>query len=466
MKKFLAAVLVLLMSVPGIQVIAAPAVEHGTLIEACVITEILDTWGETVTAVRLEYSDEIDCRSIEHYTGAIPRMTYSIVSDRNITNVYVNNSGKKDDIQLWGKYVFINLHIRNGDILAFRDQVTFNEDERYRIKQIVLGFQNTEIVTRTGKIIKPLHFRTSREIRTWVDNFKQVEYKNPVDGYALYLQLYVPAGYETKRANLSDLPLIVHYPSNDYSYHDYLGLYQGALYTHLDASIFSSEEAQKQHPAFVVSVGRPDRDNSWSELYENSKMQQEYIRDIKLLMQQYNIDPARVYAISLAGGSPAMWNTIIANPAFFAAQISTAYDPYHAYRNVATGNEKMEAILKAVPSWFFAGFTDDSGNGCLGPGDTRRKGERLLDISNIMNSRGNNLEIAYGSYGEQMWNGFLRGNTSKDLADAQVARAEMKGSNSLITLFIPGTLPLTNHWCWSAVYSNEGVRNWLFAQKR
>jgi hypothetical protein len=74
MKKFPAFVLALLMSIPGIQVIAAPAVEHGALIEACMVTEILDPWGETVTAVRPEYSDCINKRmSVRKVTDFVDR---------------------------------------------------------------------------------------------------------------------------------------------------------------------------------------------------------------------------------------------------------------------------------------------------------------------------------------------------------------------------------------------------------
>ena len=42
-------------------------------------------------------------------------MTYNLVNDRSISNLYVNDSGRKDDIGLHGKYVFINLTIKNQD---------------------------------------------------------------------------------------------------------------------------------------------------------------------------------------------------------------------------------------------------------------------------------------------------------------------------------------------------------------
>ena len=86
--------------------------------EASLVTEVLP-WGETVTAVRLEYSEEIYSAEV---TSLMPSQTsdtnivkYRVFADRSITSVYVNNSGKKDDVAAFGKYVFINFGIQNMD---------------------------------------------------------------------------------------------------------------------------------------------------------------------------------------------------------------------------------------------------------------------------------------------------------------------------------------------------------------
>jgi predicted peptidase len=176
------------------------------------------------------------------------------------------------------------------------------------------------------------------------------------------------------------------------------------------------------------------------------------------------VDPARIYAISLAGGSVPMWHTILANPELFAAQISTAYDPYHAFRDVKLGEANFTTMLKTMPGWFFTGFTDGSGAGSLGPGDTRLKGERLRDISEVMNRNGMNIEIGYGKEGELMWNGLLRGAKAEQLAQAQLTRARTRSAKHLVTFYTPGTIPQTMHWSWNATYSNSVVRDWLFQQ--
>jgi predicted peptidase len=431
--------------------------------EATIVTEVLD-WGETVTALRLEYTDEIDSRAIEHSNEHPGKMTYHLVNDRSIHNLYVNNSGRKDDIGLHGKYVFINLTVKNMDQTTYRDQVTFNTSSKYRDKlSAFYGFQSEPIVTRSGKVVAPNRFVTTREIALGVDDFKTFTWKNDKTGHTLYYHLYIPRGYEARNRTASKLPLVVHYPSGDYSYTDNVGKYRGALFTHPDALYWASDASQASNPAFVVTVGGPS-DASWNAEFAKSEMQQNYLKIIEKLMADYSVDPARIYAISLAGGSVPMWNTILANQTLFAAQISTAYDPYHAFKDLKLGEDNFATMLKAMPGWFFAGFTDGSGVGSLGPDDTRLKGERLRDIAEIMNKRGMNIDIGYGKEGELMWNGLLRGDKAEQFARDQLARAKAKNATHLVTLYIPGTILQTMHWSWNATYSNAVVRNWLFQQ--
>jgi predicted peptidase len=434
-----------------------------SLKEATIITEVLE-WGETVTALRLEYTDEIDCRAIEYSNEQPGKITYNIVNDRSISNLYVNNSGKKDDVQLYGKYVFIDLTLKNTDYTKYRDQVTFNTTSKYRDKlSAFYGFQSEPIVTRSGKVVAPNRFVTTREISLGVDDFTTFTYKNEKTGHTLYYHLYVPKGYETKGSSTKRLPLVVHYPSGDYSYTDYVGKYRGALFTHPDALYWVSAESQANNPAFLVTVGGP-ADAGWNADFSKSEMQQNYVKVIQRIMTDYSVDPSRIYAISLAGGSIPMWNTILANPSLFAAQISTSYDPYHAYKDLKVGEDNFATLLKAMPGWFFAGLTDGSGAGSLGPSDSRLKGERLRDVAEIMNKKGMNIDIGYGKEGELMWNGQLRGDKAEQLAKAQLTRAKERSAKHLVTLYIPGTLPQTMHWSWNATYSNAVVRTWLFQQ--
>jgi len=437
-----------------------------SLKEASLVTEVLP-WGETVTAVRLEYTDEINCAEL---TSLMPSQTsdtsivkFRLFADRSITSVYVNNNGKKDDVQVNGKYVFINLGIQNMDPQTYRSQVTFNPvtKNRPRLAGYIVS-QTSPITTRSGKVIEPVTVGTTHEISVGLDDYTPFTYKNEATGHTLNYHLYIPKGYETNSAALKNLPLVVHYPSGDFNYADWTGKYRGALFSHHDALYWSDEESQAQNPAFVVTVGGT-ADPHWSfDGFSESEMQQNYLKVIQKIMSDYNVDASRIYSVSLAGGSVPMWSTILANPKLFASQISTSYDPYHAFKDQP--RDKFAILLKTLPGWFFAGLDDPTGAGVLGPADKRFKGERLRDISALMNKDGFNIDVAYGQDGELMWNGLLRGEKASKLANDQLARAKAKKASHLVTIYIPGTLLVNQHWSWDATYSNAAVRNLLFQQ--
>ena len=439
--------------------------EAPSLKEASVVTEVLPR-GESVTAVRLEYSEEIHCGSV-----SLPRseqtQVFRVTTDRSLTNAYVNNSGKKDDVELYGKYVFIELGASARGQATFSTLSTANTTSRTRARSRLDGYavsQISPITTRSGKVIAPSTVSATREICVGMDDYKTFAYKNEATGHTLYYHLYIPNGYESKGANLRSLPLVAHYPAGDYNLADWTGKYRGALFTHHDVLYWSDEESQAQNPAFVVTVGGP-ADPKWSTVeFSKSEMQQNYLKIIQKIMADYNVDASRIYCVSLAGGSPAMWNTVLANPGVFAAQISTSYDPYHAYGNLKSGEDNFGALLNTMPGWFFAAFSDPTGAGVLGPTDTRLKGERLRDIAVVMNGKGFNIDIAYGKEGELMWNGWLRGDRANRLADDQMARAKARRATHLVTIYMPGTVLTNPHGAWDATYSNAAVRNWLFQQ--
>lgn len=57
-----------------------------SMVEALLVTEVMD-WGETLTAIRIEYSEEIACDAYD-FTA----MAFTIKSTRHIVYTYVNNS--------------------------------------------------------------------------------------------------------------------------------------------------------------------------------------------------------------------------------------------------------------------------------------------------------------------------------------------------------------------------------------
>lgn len=424
------------------------------VVEACLVTEVLD-WGETLTSIRIEYSEEIESRDIDF-------KTFVTSSPRNIFHPYVNNSGKIDDVQAYGKYVFLKLVYAYNDIRS-REFIAFIERERPKLNDITIT-QNIDLKTRSGNLVPTNTFSASREIRIDIDHFVY-KYRETVDNIDFGINLFIPEGYDKKSDNLNNLPLVVHFPSGDLSGIDYKGMRTGALFTHNDVTIWSNEQSQKKNPCFVVTIGASARlPNMMYVTYDELWAHNAYYNAIKDIITAYNIDVKRVYAISLAGGTTMMWNTIMRHPDLFAASISTSFDFYMSYTDPDISLANMKKVLNAVPNWFFCGLLDPTGSDPLNLG--RLKGERLRDIAYLANNDGYKIDVGYGVEGELMWNATLRGKQADSFALEQLARASANGNTNLVTLFYPNTLIPFEHWSWMATYTNSVVRDWLFAKSR
>lgn len=127
---FLSIIVVIIITTILSVTVFASGESQAAAIEACIITEVFD-WGETVSAIRIEYSEEINSWDIPYDQRV---RTYNTTNIRSIESIYVNNSGKLDDVQPYGKYVFIKYGVMSADPTEYRDQVTFNESFRMRPK--------------------------------------------------------------------------------------------------------------------------------------------------------------------------------------------------------------------------------------------------------------------------------------------------------------------------------------------
>lgn len=459
MKKLLSLLLALVMMLGVCAIAHADEEEAPKLVDAMLVTEVMD-WGETLTAIRLEYSEEIPCDAFD-----ITACDYTVKGLREIVYAYVNNSGKLGDVGAVGKYVFLKLDVQTSDGNKYLEQVAFNEASSSRPKlNYMYVYQHKDLVTCSGKVIPATSIQAKNEIRVGIDDFKNI-YVTTVDDTDFYLNLFIPEGYEEKSADLEDLPLVVHYPSGDYACIDYNGIYNGALYRHSDATVWASDEVQARHPSFVVTIGASKRiANTMYGTFDEIWASGVYVEAVRKLIEDYNIDAKRVYAISLAGGTTMMWNTIMRYPDLYAASISTAFDFYMSYPDPDVAFANLKSVLDACPCWFFAGMKDSTGSDPFGLG--RLKGERLRDIAYLANEAGYHVDVAFGEKGELMWNGIVRGAEAAKLAEEQIARGTANGDTSFVTIFFPNTLPTSQHWSWQAAYTNPGVQDWLYAQSK
>ena len=242
----------------GVYAAEATAEEEAPhLVEASIVTEVLE-WGETVTALRLEYSEEIPAISVPQNMQYPGTVTYMLANDRDIVSVYVNNSGEKDDVELQGKYVFLNLGKESENYFSYTSYVTFNPTAKTREQIPEFQFyQVNDIVTCSGEVIPAsapqgdhsCFTSTTNEICIGMDDFEYFDFEDV--GY----QLYIPDGYEEKNENLEDLPLVVHFSAGDYSYSDWTGTYRGALFTHPDCVVWALPEESGEKSFFRGDTG-------------------------------------------------------------------------------------------------------------------------------------------------------------------------------------------------------------------
>ena len=383
-------------------------------------------------------------------------------------------------MEAFGKYVFIEYDDINENGVTYHNNTTFNEasQNRERLDQIRVC-QNHDIITKSGKVVKAssaglreggFFHGTSGEIRVGIDDFKYAAYDVTEEGTERYYMLYVPEGYEEKKEDLENLPLIVHFPSTDYTCTDFNGEYTGALYRHPDCIVWASDEVQEDQPCFVITIGASGRLGNF-DVEDKDSVQQFYKGLVDMMIENYNVDTSRIYSMSIGGGGTSIYAVAQAYPDMFAAIMSAGFEVYYAEEgvkdyegdiNTTIAEDKMASMMEAHPCWFFAGLYDPTGSDPMGEG--RRLGERLRDLGYIMEERGELIDVAYGEAGELMWDGMADAVKAKTEAETQLARAAEAGATSFVTLYMPNTIITNQHWSWSPAYTNPGVQEWLFAQ--
>lgn len=423
------------------------------IVESCVVTEVLEM-GEAITAIRVEYPDEVYGYEISPSIGRATIDVYGVGGRYEVTRVYASKTGVKGEAAQQGKYVFIEFSRNDAVSNQCNDGVCFDANRKVREHQVVYFSQNCDVTTADGYVIPAGYYNTGdNEIRMGVDDFEAIPWTDEETGSQLQILLYTPENYDGSEA----FPLAVHFGNpGDSTYEDYSKEYKSALYTHQDCVAWAEPDNQKEHPGFVMTLGY----DSSVELDASLQM-----RAVRYILDQYNIDENRIYCIGMAGSTRRAFQAILEEPDFFAAAVFVSYDPRHVYDNDEDAIKYYQDIASLMPTWEFAGFADTTGaGGAFGKETFVGKGERLAYLGHLLNDEyGCNFEIADG---DLSWNGYLRGEAARKEAEAQVERAEAAGTDDLITIFAAGTLYHHDHCAWQAAFTNAGVQNWLFSQSK
>lgn len=385
------------------------------------ITEVFGD-GQKVTAVAVEYDSDI----------ATSKLTQSAftVEGRTIINVYANGALAKTSKGVDGKYVIIELSPTD------KGASLLGQSGRSRIvlEAKVTVSQTGEVIAANGKKYEanPDPMPNINVVNMVVDDFKQLEYKDPKTGLTLKYNLYIPKNYNKNKTY--PMVLFMHDASvvgTDFN----RTLVQG-----LGAVIWATPSEQAKHECFVLA---PQYEkiivNDQSEMTEEGDVT---VSLIDALAKRYNIDTNRLYTTGQSMGCMTSIALNIKYPELFAASFLVA----------GQWDASLVAPLAKDKLWII-----------VSEGDLKAFPE-MNAITAVLEKEGTKVSRA-------IWS---RQSSASEFA-SEVNKMISEGNNIKYTVFKKGTVVPEgfpdnggmNHMCtWLTTYNIEGIRDWLFMQKK
>jgi predicted peptidase len=428
-------------------VAAGPSATNPHIKSATAIGEVFGD-GAKIAAVIVEYDKEISSARLS--TSAFS------VKDRNITRIYANTSAAKTAKGVDGRFVVIELDPSDKDASILSGgsggrggpggqgdrgrqgdrggpgggvMIGGGGGMRKPVKATVV--QIAEIAAVKGEKIPadPRPFETNKAANLIVDDFLQLDFKDPVSGITLMYNLYVPKKYDKTKSY--PMVLFMHDASVNNPEHDRT-LIQG-----LGAVIWASTEEQAKHPAFVLAT-----QNNNNAMTPGSDMSDVIYRLVNHVAGQYSIDKNRLYTTGQSAGCMTSLAINIKYPDLFAASMLVAgqWDP------------QATSVLRDKKMWIVV----SEGDFRAFPG---------------MNA---SIEV-WEKEGAKVTRGRWSAREPRDVQAANVAKMAAEQNNIMYTTFIKGTtLPpeLENSGSqehmtsWRFAYAIPSIRDWLFEQKK
>jgi predicted peptidase len=386
---------------------------------ATAITEVFGD-GQKVTAVAVEYDQDI--------TNSKLSKSVFTIDGRTITNVYANTAASKAAQGVNGKYVIIELSpADNGAATFFQSGRT---SARKEAKASVS--QSGEIFTTNGEIYTsvPEAISTTKVVNMVVDDFKQFEYKDTKTRITLKYNLFIPKNYDKSKSY--PMVLFIHDAGVCGKETD-LTLIQG-----IGAVIWATPSEQAKHECFVLA---PQYEraivNDKSEITEEGDITVNLVNSIT---SQYNIDRNRLYTTGQSMGCMTSIALNIKYPDLFAASFLVA----------GQWDASVVAPLAKDQIWII-----------VAEGDTKAF-PGMNDISAALENQGAKISRA-------KWN--ARAGEAEKAANVKKMIDEKANIKYVVfekgTVFPEGKPSGMEHMAtWKVAYNIEGVRDWLFMQKK
>ncbi|EPC1668497.1 TPA: PHB depolymerase family esterase [Yersinia enterocolitica] len=418
--------------------------QQPTVVDGTAITQVYGD-GVRLTGVAVQYNQPVNGKEL--------KPTDFTVEGRTVTDVFTSHSADPADKAPSGEYVIIALspEDKNAALAEKLPQPKKDKSEnpgqggpgkagdipvydRVYPAAAASFTQLSELHTVSGQAILPKEkeLATDKVKNLIVDDFKQLEYRDPKTGKTLKYNLYVPAGYTQEHA--WPLVLFMHDAgaTSDVT--------QTTLFQGLGAISWASPEDQAQRPCFILAPQYAEiiaDDNS-----QTSDMLDTTIDLINALCQQYNIDRKRLYVTGQSGGCMMSIAMNIKYPDLFAASLLVAgqWDP---------------ALVKSLAGqklWIIVSQDDDK----AWPGQNA-----IIDV----------LKKEGAKVAEAVWDG------TWDAEQFRRAFEKIDAENASINYitFRTGTVVPTGESMagasghrntWRIAYNIEPVREWIFRQHK
>lgn len=386
--------------------------------------------GELFTAIAIEYKNNVDKKSLT-------KDTFS-VEGRTVVNIYTNDRLELKNENKNGKYIIIELDKEEeGAVLRIQGSGRTSGFSFNILEPEAKITQKSDIIFTNGKKYNSGidSFSNNNIKRLIVDDFKQFEYRDIKTGVTVKYNLYIPKNYNKNKK----YPLVMFL--HDASVQS--NITTATLRQGNGATVWATPEEQEKREAFVLAP-------QYSTQIVNDKS--EYTLDLDAtvnlltnLMKTYSIDKNRLYT---TGQSMGGMMSIVMN---------------YKYPDLFTGSYLVAC------QWDYSVVSPMSKNNIwitVSTGD--------LKAYPGMNA----ITTVFEQNGGIVSRGTWRGDFTKEQFNSGVKEILLKNPSSNIkyTTLEKGTIPgvktqqnsggAEHVYTWRVAYNIEGIREWLFTQKK
>jgi predicted peptidase len=315
---------------------SAPASSTTGIQNVIPITEVL-AYGQKVTAVAVEYSADVNPRTLDLDTFTVSDSLYNFRfnpisdlddpekrADRTVTAIYTNDSPSLDVDQRSdpGRYVIIELDPMDpggSTVIAWQGGVKVNTDLQTRV------VQNEDIHAQPGnghglgpKLVPAAAAEltpTQPAVNVLADDFAYERF-TPTSGVVLPYAYHVPADYDPSKS----YPLMVILPGHGQGYRqDSTGVSNEGVQVASDipAVAWLQEEWTGTDEDVIVLAVQNQRVGS------GNAQAHDMVELVNWFTGEYSVDEGRIYASTVSYGSVLAWSALQNYPGLFDAVLLT-----------------------------------------------------------------------------------------------------------------------------------------------